>query len=89
MPLTAADRPDSSTRRIAIVGAGIAGLAAARTLAQAGLEVAVFEQASTPGGRLAGLDSRTGSFDTGAQYFTVRDARFRQTLDATAAPCRR
>lgn len=88
MPLTANDAPESQTRRIAIVGAGIAGLTAARTLAQAGLEVAVFEQDAAPGGRLAGLDSPVGSFDTGAQYFTVRDARFKRALEATGAPCR-
>lgn len=86
-------RPSPSSargaRRIAVIGAGIAGLAAARTLAQAGHAVEVFEAQDGVGGRLSGEDSRYGSFDTGAQYFTVRDKRFQQALDATGAPCKR
>ena len=39
--------------RVAVVGAGIAGLAAARRLAAAGVEVTVFDKARRPGGRLA------------------------------------
>jgi renalase len=38
---------------IAVVGAGIAGLACARTLAQAGHGVTVFEQHAAAGGRTA------------------------------------
>ncbi len=74
-----------SSRRIAVIGAGIAGLACARTLQRAGCDVQVFEAADEPGGRLASQDSPFGTFDTGAQYFTVRDARFTQALQATAA----
>ncbi|QTD46477.1 NAD(P)/FAD-dependent oxidoreductase [Ottowia testudinis] len=75
----------SSRRRIAVIGAGIAGLAAARTLLRAGHDVQVFESASVPGGRLATQDSPFGGFDSGAQYFTVRDPRFAQALEVTAA----
>lgn len=82
-------RSPASPRRFAIVGAGIAGLAAARTLAQAGHAVELFERDMKPGGRLASAESRYGRFDTGAQYFTVRDARLRLALQATGAPCRR
>ena len=71
-------------RHFAIVGAGIAGLACARTLRQAGQQVSVFDCAEVVGGRMATLDSPFGSFDTGAQYFTVRDARFTRALEATA-----
>ena len=78
-------RPRSApSRRIAVVGAGIAGLACARTLQRAGHAVQVFEAAPQPGGRVATQDSPFGGFDTGAQYFTVRDARFEQALQATA-----
>lgn len=75
----------SSPRQIAVIGAGIAGLACARTLQRAGHAVQVFEAAAEPGGRVATQASPFGGFDTGAQYFTVRDARFTQALEATAA----
>ncbi len=78
-------KPARSSRRIAVVGAGIAGLACARTLQRAGHAVQVFEAGAHAGGRLATLDTPFGSFDTGAQYFTVRDARFATALQATAA----
>lgn len=72
--------------RLAIVGAGIAGLSAGRALRARGHEVRVFERASVPGGRVAtkiiqsielpkGLSGDV-AFDHGAQYFTVRDDRF-------------
>lgn len=77
-------KPLSSPRRMAVVGAGIAGLACARTLLQAGHEVALFEAAATPGGRMATEDSPYGGFDSGAQYFTVRDERFAQALEVAA-----
>ena len=72
-------------RHFAVIGAGIAGLTCARTLRQAGHQISVFEGSDAVGGRMATLDSPFGSFDTGAQYFTVRDARFTRALEATAA----
>ena len=66
-----------------MVGAGIAGLACARTLARAGHAVTLLEQGATPGGRTASCRTTFGSFDSGAQYFTVRDPRFEQALAAT------
>lgn len=63
--------------RVAIVGAGLAGLVAARTLQDHGLDVQVFEKSRGVGGRLATRRSDSGGgFDHGAQYFTVRDDRF-------------
>jgi renalase len=67
-------------RNIAIVGAGMAGITAARTLMQAGMRVTVFEKSHTPGGRMATRQSEFGGFDHGAQYFTVRDERFRKLM---------
>ncbi|MEO7134035.1 MAG: FAD-dependent oxidoreductase [Vicinamibacterales bacterium] len=72
--------------RVAIVGAGIAGLAAARALVARQHRVTIFERAQTPGGRVGtrvikaielprGLSGEL-AFDHGAQYFTVRDQRF-------------
>ncbi|TFZ08746.1 NAD(P)/FAD-dependent oxidoreductase [Ramlibacter humi] len=83
-----APKPPSHPRRYAVIGAGLAGIACARTLAQAGHEVRVLEQASQVGGRMAGATSPFGSFDSGAQYFTVRDDRFRRALETTPAAVR-
>ena len=73
--------------KIAVIGAGIAGLAAARALVDRGHEVIVLERTSGPGGRIAtrrlrgiemprSMSGATLAFDHGAQYFTVRDPRF-------------
>lgn len=67
--------------RIAVVGAGIAGLAGARLLRDAGHEVRVFEKSRGVGGRMATRRTDHGSFDHGAQYFTVRDPVFRRAVD--------
>lgn len=77
-------KPHAPPQRIAVVGAGMAGLACARTLLQAGCEVALFEATRESGGRMATEDSPFGGFDSGAQYFTVRDARFAKTLELAA-----
>ncbi|MDP3762149.1 MAG: FAD-dependent oxidoreductase [Ramlibacter sp.] len=75
-------------RNIAVIGAGIAGLACARTLAQAGHRVTVLDKNPVVGGRLASCDTPFGTFDHGAQYFTVRDARFQKALATTPGLCK-
>ncbi|SEA76668.1 NAD(P)/FAD-dependent oxidoreductase [Rubrimonas cliftonensis] len=53
--------------RVGVVGAGIAGLAAARALAERGCAVAVFEKSRGLGGRLATRRTRDGlEYDHGA-----------------------
>jgi squalene-associated FAD-dependent desaturase len=52
-------------RRIAIVGAGYAGMAAAVTLARRGLPVTVFESGPVPGGRARRIVSQGETLDNG------------------------
>ncbi len=66
--------------KIAIIGAGMAGVTAARTLMQAGHQVTLFEKSRGFSGRMSTRRTEFGSFDHGAQYFTVRDARFRTMM---------
>lgn len=61
--------------RVAIVGAGMAGLSCASHLHAAGVEVTVFDKGRGPAGRLSTRRSPI-AFDHGAQYFTVRDPDF-------------
>lgn len=75
-------------RNIAVVGAGMAGIACARTLAQAGHQVSVFEKSRGYGGRMATRASPFGTFDHGTQYFTVRDPRFELALDTAPGLCK-
>ena len=79
----------SPVRHIAVIGAGIAGMACARTLAQAGHTVTVFEKSRGAGGRMSTRNSEFGSFDHGAQYFTVRDKRFETALSINPELVRR
>lgn len=81
-------RTPTAPRHYAVVGAGIAGVACARTLVQAGHKVTLFEREAAPGGRMASIDTAFGRFDSGAQYFTVRDPRFALALEATPNLCR-
>ena len=71
---------------VLVVGAGVAGLTAARVLMRDGHAVQVVDKNRAPGGRLATRRILDGdadrpehasiAFDHGAQYFTVRDEAF-------------
>ncbi|AKJ26996.1 NAD(P)/FAD-dependent oxidoreductase [Caldimonas brevitalea] len=63
-------------QRIAVIGAGLAGLACARRLQDAGQAVTVFEQQPVPGGRCASHASPAGVFDHGANGFGAVGATF-------------
>jgi predicted NAD/FAD-dependent oxidoreductase len=60
-----------------VVGAGVAGLVAARHVAAEGQRVVVIDKGRVVGGRLATRRLDGGNFDYGAQFFTVRTPRFR------------
>jgi len=57
--------------KIGIVGAGIAGLAAAVRAAAGGHEVTVFESNSYPGGKLHAMQVGSYRFDAGPSLFTM------------------
>ena len=65
---------------IAVIGAGLAGLSCARHLQDAGCRVTVFDKARGPGGRMSTRRGDDWQCDHGAQYFTVRDNRFRDEV---------
>jgi len=75
-----------SGRKLAIVGAGMAGLAAARFLAAAGYGVTVFDKGRRPGGRLAVRRADGFTFNYGCQFASGRDAGFLDLLARHAAP---
>ena len=67
--------------RIAVVGAGIAGIACARRLQDGGRDVELFEKSRGVGGRVAtrrvSFGDLASSFDHGAQFLTARGDDFR------------
>ncbi len=65
-----------------VIGAGIAGLLAARTLQEQGVQVTVLDKGRGVGGRMATRRIGSAVFDHGAQFFTARDPRFRALADA-------
>ena len=65
---------------VAIVGAGMAGAACARGLADAGLAVTVFEKSRGAGGRMSTRRVPPHAFDHGAQYATARSPAFRAAM---------
>ena len=71
-----------SQRSVAVLGAGMAGAAAARGLHDAGFRVRVFDKGRGAGGRLATRRAADGlAFDHGAQYLTARDPAFSQVVE--------
>ncbi|MEM6853642.1 MAG: FAD-dependent oxidoreductase [Planctomycetota bacterium] len=71
----------SDSLQTLVVGAGIAGMAAARKLAEAGQRVVVLDKGRRPGGRMSTRVSRSGPvFDHGAQYLTARSVTFEQEV---------
>jgi renalase len=78
---TEKEQQERSEDSVAIIGAGLAGLACARQLSAAGMKVEVLEKSRGVGGRMATRRADPFQFDHGTQYFTVRDPRFQDFID--------
>lgn len=61
-----------SSPSVAVVGAGIAGLACARTLQDHGVAVTLFDKGRAPGGRTCSRRREDMRMDHGAQFFRAR-----------------
>jgi len=70
--------------RVAVIGAGVGGLAAALLLAARGLDVTVLERAATPGGKLRELVVDGRAVDAGPTVFTMPWV-FQDLFDAAGA----
>ncbi len=68
-----------------ILGAGLAGLTAARELTQQGHNVLVVDKGRGVGGRLATRRLNNGRADHGAQYFSARSPDFQALAQAMTA----
>jgi predicted NAD/FAD-dependent oxidoreductase len=78
-----------TTPHIAVIGAGLAGLACARALRARGATIRLFDKGRSAGGRLATRRADAGGqalqFDHGAQYLTARGEGFATLLAAHGA----
>lgn len=66
--------------RVAIVGAGIAGLSCGEALLAAGVDVHWFEKSRATAGRASAKRAWSGHVDMGAQYFTARQLSFQEQV---------
>ena len=66
---------------VVIVGAGLAGLMAARKLEEQGVQVCVLDKEERVGGRMATVAIGPGFADHGAQFFTVHEPEFQTWVD--------
>jgi renalase len=74
-----------SIGHVAVIGAGIAGLACATALARVGIGVTMFEKSRRPGGRVATRPVDGLSFNHGAQFATAHGPDFAALLAGLAA----
>lgn len=79
-------RAATPPRRVAVVGAGPAGLAAARRLEALGAQVTVFEQSSAVAGKCASLEVDGRPYDLGGHVCTPRYVRVAAWARALGVP---
>jgi renalase len=68
-----------------IIGAGMAGLSAAKILLQKGHEVIILDKGRGVGGRMSTRKIEQGKADHGAQYFSVKSPEFQALIDELQA----
>lgn len=73
------------THRVAVVGAGFAGLSCARVLRKAGCYVDLYEREKTIAGRMGTMRVGVTSFDHGAQYITARGTAYTKYIQELVA----
>lgn len=66
------------TEKIAVVGAGMAGLTLSQKLINQGFLVDIFDKGRSVGGRMSSRRSEWGYLDHGVQYFTVTNPLFQK-----------
>ena len=74
-------RRRAQSTRIAVIGAGAAGLVAAREFAKLGFSVEVLEAADRPGGAIRGDELDGLRLDLGAESFATRGGHVRALVD--------
>ncbi|MED6134983.1 Acyl-coenzyme A oxidase 2, variant 2 [Stylosanthes scabra] len=77
-----ASSPPRSVKRVAVVGAGVSGLAAAYTLKSHGLDVTVFEAEGRAGGRLKSVSHDGLVWDEGANTMTESEVEVKGLIEA-------
>ncbi len=70
---------------VLLIGAGAAGLTAARALDRRGLRCVLLDKGRVVGGRMATRRMGGGRFDHGAQHFSARSDEFRAEVDGWRA----
>lgn len=70
--------------QVAVIGAGISGIACARTLVDAGVDVVVLDRGRHLGGRMAVRTDHGRAVDIGASYFTAADPAFEAVVRSWA-----
>jgi predicted NAD/FAD-dependent oxidoreductase len=74
------DKNKEKSMQVAIIGAGLAGLTAARQCQAQGHHVTVYEKSRGVSGRMSTRQTELGGFDHGAQYFTASSDRFKKEV---------
>ena len=82
---TSSEDPLAHTSDVLVLGAGIAGLAAARMLAERGMRPLVLEARDRVGGRIYSLQTSEGVVELGAEFVHGKDAKLWALIDECGA----